>query len=108
MPASKAEQVLEALKTRLETVPGATVERNSVLPEKIPDGRLIILRDGDSGEPEQALGGFGSAYTSTRSRSRSMLRRPMPPLVTPPSTLSSSRSALNSKPIRPWAASPSA
>jgi hypothetical protein len=62
MPASKAEQVLEALKTRLETVPGAAVERNSVLPEKIPDGRLIILRDGDSGEPEQALGGFGSAY----------------------------------------------
>jgi hypothetical protein len=27
-----------------------------------PDGRLIILRDGDPGEPEQALGGFGNAY----------------------------------------------
>jgi hypothetical protein len=24
--------------------------------------RLIILRDGDRGEPEQTLGGFGSAY----------------------------------------------
>jgi hypothetical protein len=33
-----------------------------VLPEKIPAGGLIILRDGDPGEPEQALGGFGSTY----------------------------------------------
>ena len=62
MPASKAEQVLDALKALLETVPDAVVERNSVLPEKIPDGGLIILRDGDPGEPEQALGGFGSTY----------------------------------------------
>jgi hypothetical protein len=62
MPASKAEQVLEALKALLETVPDAVVERNSALPEKIPDGGLIILRDGDPGEPEQALGGFGSTY----------------------------------------------
>jgi hypothetical protein len=43
-------------------VPAAVVQRNSVLPEKIPDGGLIILRDGDPGEPEQALGGFGDAY----------------------------------------------
>jgi hypothetical protein len=62
MPASKAEQVLEALRAVLETVPDATVERNSVLPEKVPVGGLIVLRDGDPGEPEQALGGFGSTY----------------------------------------------
>jgi hypothetical protein len=62
MPASKAEQVLDALKTLLETVTDPVVERNSALPEKIPDGGLIILRDGDPGEPEQALGGFGSTY----------------------------------------------
>jgi hypothetical protein len=62
MPASKAEQMLEALRAVLETVPGATVQRNSVLPDKIPDGGLVILRDGDPGEPEQALGGFGSTY----------------------------------------------
>jgi hypothetical protein len=62
MPASKAEQVLEAIKALTETVPGAVIERNSVLPEKIPGGGLIILRDGDPGEPEQALGGFGTAY----------------------------------------------
>jgi hypothetical protein len=60
MPASKAEQVFEVLKTLLETVPGAAIDRNSVLPEKIPPGGLIILRDGDPGEPEQALGGFGN------------------------------------------------
>jgi hypothetical protein len=66
MPASKTEQVLEALKARLQTVFGAKVERNTALPEKIPAGGLIVLRDGDPGEPEQALGGFGSAYYSHR------------------------------------------
>ena len=62
MPISKAEQVLAAMKTLLETVPGATIDRNSVLPEKIPNGGLIILREGDPGEPEQALGGFGNTF----------------------------------------------
>jgi hypothetical protein len=62
MPASKAEQVLDALKALLETIPDVVVERNSALPEKIPNGGLIILRDGDAGEPEQALGGFGGTY----------------------------------------------
>jgi hypothetical protein len=62
MPASKAEQVLEAPKTLLESVPDAVIQRNSVFPEKVPAGGLIILRDGDPGEPEHALGGFGSAY----------------------------------------------
>jgi hypothetical protein len=60
--ASKAEQGLDALKALLETVPDAVVDRNSVLPEKVPDAGLIILRDGDPGDPEQALGGFGSTY----------------------------------------------
>jgi hypothetical protein len=62
MPASKAEQILGALKELLETVPDAVVELNSALPEKVPAGGLIILRDGDPGEPEQALGGFENAY----------------------------------------------
>jgi hypothetical protein len=62
MPASKAEQVLEAIRVLLQAMPGATIERNSGLPEKIPAGGLLILRDGDPGEPEQALGGFGSTY----------------------------------------------
>ena len=59
---SKIEQVLNALMALLETVPSAVVGRNSVLPEKVPAGGLIILRDGYPGEPEQTLGGFGSTY----------------------------------------------
>ena len=62
MPASKSEQILDALKALLETVPDAVVDRNSVLPEKVPAAGLIILRDGDPGEPEQTLGGFGGTY----------------------------------------------
>ena len=62
MPASRAERMLEALKALVGTLPDTVVERNSVLPEKIPGGGLIILRDGDPGEPEQTLGGFGNAY----------------------------------------------
>jgi hypothetical protein len=54
--------VLEGIKASLETIPDAVVERNSVLPDRIPDGGLIILRDGDPGEPEHALGGIGNVY----------------------------------------------
>jgi hypothetical protein len=108
MPASKAEQVLEAIKALLETLPEAVVQRNSVLPEKIPDGGLIILRDGDPGEPEQALGGFGNAYYEHRSRSRSTSRRAARPLATQRSTTCSNRSEQHSKPTPSSAASPSA
>jgi hypothetical protein len=62
MPASKTEQVLEAVRAALEAVPDAVVQRNSALPEKVPAGGLIIVRDGDPGEPEEALGGFGNTY----------------------------------------------
>ena len=64
MAASKTEQILEAIKARLETAPGARVERNTAVPEKIPSGGLIVLRDGDPGEPDTALGGFDGAYYS--------------------------------------------
>jgi hypothetical protein len=110
MPASKAEQVLEALRGVLDLVPGAVVQRNSVLPEKVPATGLIILRDGDPGEPEQALGGFGSTYyqhtveIEIEISSRTAMRRH----GTPPSTRSSSRSVRPSKPTRPSAASRSA
>ena len=62
MPTSKTEQVLEAIKLLLQAIPDVVVERNSVLPEKVPTGGLIILRDGDPGEQEQSLGGFGGTY----------------------------------------------
>ena len=62
--ASKTEQILTALTGRLRTVPKAKVERNTAAPERIPKGGLIVLRDGDPGEPEQALGGVGNVYYS--------------------------------------------
>jgi len=49
------EQVLAAIALRLETVAGLTVRRNEVLPEKIPTGGLVILRDGDPCEPDVVL-----------------------------------------------------
>ena len=61
---SKTERILTALTARLRTVPGPKIERNTAVPEKIPAGGLIVLRDGDPGEPEQALGGVGSIYYS--------------------------------------------
>ena len=64
MASSKSEQVLEAIKALLVTVPNAKVERNTAVPEKIPTGGLIVLRDGDPGDPETALGGFGGVYYS--------------------------------------------
>jgi hypothetical protein len=64
LPSSKPEQVLAAIKTLLETVPSAKVERNTAVPEKIPAGGLIVLRDGDAGVPDTALGGFGGVYYS--------------------------------------------
>ena len=64
MANSKPEQVLEAIKALLLTVPFAKVERNTAVPEKISAGGLIVLRDGDPGEPDTALGGFGGVYYS--------------------------------------------
>lgn len=53
MPDSKSEQVLAALFAALKSgLPGVKVERNSTIPERIPAGGMIILRDGDPGEAE--------------------------------------------------------
>lgn len=51
---SKREIVLNALFERLSTL-DVTVKRNDLLPQKIPDGGLVILRDGNVGEPEILL-----------------------------------------------------
>ncbi len=52
---SRRESVLQALLAVLTTVPGATVERETAIPERVPQGGLIILRDGDPGTPEVIL-----------------------------------------------------
>ena len=49
------ETILQALLVALQTVPGAIVLRGAILPERIPIGGLLILRDGDPGTPEVTL-----------------------------------------------------
>lgn len=49
------ETILQALLAALQTVPEATVLRGAILPERIPTGGLLILRDGDPGTPEVTL-----------------------------------------------------
>ena len=48
------EAILAALHTLLRALP-ATVHRNEVLPERVPSEGLVILRDGDPGEPDVTL-----------------------------------------------------
>jgi hypothetical protein len=59
---SKAETILQALAKLVEEAVCAKFERNASVPEKIPSTGLIILRDGNPGLPDEALGGFGNAY----------------------------------------------
>lgn len=53
MPTTR-ETVLAALQTRLQSLAALTL-RDEVLPERIPATGLIILRDGQPGEPEVTL-----------------------------------------------------
>ena len=48
------ETILAALHARLQSL-AATALRDEVLPERIPPAGLIILRDGQPGEPEVTL-----------------------------------------------------
>ena len=49
------ETTLTALADLLRTIPYASVLRGEVLPERIPSTGLMILRDGQPGEPEVTL-----------------------------------------------------
>ena len=51
---SPRETILTALHARLSTLP-ATALRGDVLPERVPSAGLLILRDGEPGEPEVTL-----------------------------------------------------
>lgn len=54
--ASRREQVIEAVVALLAAaMPAAEVKRNLTKPERIPAGGLVIVRDGDPGEPEVTL-----------------------------------------------------
>jgi len=49
------ETILTALADLLRTVPHVPVLRGEVLPERIPPAGLLILRDGDPGDPAVTL-----------------------------------------------------
>jgi hypothetical protein len=51
---SPRETILTALHARLSALP-ATALRGEVLPERVPAAGLVILRDGEPGEPEVTL-----------------------------------------------------
>ncbi|MCT8159395.1 acyl-CoA transferase [Pseudoruegeria sp. SHC-113] len=60
MPTQR-ETILAALHARLSALP-ATVLRGDVLPERVPAGGLVILRDGEPGEPEVTLSPLAYHY----------------------------------------------
>lgn len=49
------ETILTALADLLRTVPHVPVLRGEVLPERVPAAGLMILRDGDPGDPDMTL-----------------------------------------------------
>ena len=49
------ETILTALADLLRTVPHVPVLRGEVLPERVPSAGLLILRDGDPGDPGVTL-----------------------------------------------------
>ena len=61
---SKREQVLDAVKGLVAAaLPDADVKRNLAKPERIAPGGLVIVRDGDPGEPEVMLSPLVYIYT---------------------------------------------
>ena len=58
---SYRETILAALHARLSALP-ATALRSDVLPERVPADGLLILRDGEPGEPEVTLSPLAYHY----------------------------------------------
>jgi hypothetical protein len=52
---SLREQILTAVFRRLQTLPEPMVRRNHALAQSVPAGGLVILRDGEPGEPDVTL-----------------------------------------------------
>jgi hypothetical protein len=48
-------RVLTALFGRLRAIPLAAIRRNDVLPQAVPAGGLVLLGDGDRGQPDVSL-----------------------------------------------------
>ncbi len=62
--ASKRETVLAAVTSMVAAaLPGAEVKRNLAKAERIPPGGLVVIRDGDPGEPEVSLSPLTYLYS---------------------------------------------
>lgn len=56
------EQVLSAVFAALEGVSGPRVLREAAVPERVPPAGLVIMRDGEPGEPETVIGPQSNWY----------------------------------------------
>ena len=56
------ETILTALADLLRTLPNVPVLRSEVLPERVPAAGLLILRDGEPGDPEITLSPLAYHY----------------------------------------------
>jgi hypothetical protein len=62
--ASKRETVLAAVKALVAAaLPAAEVKRNLAKTQRIPPGGLVVIRDGDPGEPEMVLSPLTYLYS---------------------------------------------
>ncbi len=52
---TRREQVISLVASRLRTIPDVVAKRNEALPQSVPAAGLVILRDGDPGEPDVTL-----------------------------------------------------
>ncbi len=75
---SQAEKILDKLKALIDAASTAKIERNSAVPERIPPTGLVIIRDGNPGEPEYVLGGFANAYYSHNIEIEIYIQEPIP------------------------------
>lgn len=62
MTVSKRETALAAAFAKIDAIDGANAVRNADVPEEVPDGGLIIFRNGDPGDPDTTLGAVKSWY----------------------------------------------
>ncbi len=74
--ASRREQVLSAVFACLQAIPLVTARRNEALPVNVPAGCLVMLRDGDPGEPDVTLNPR-TAYYSHRAEIEAFITQPV-------------------------------
>ncbi len=89
------ETILVALHARLSALPATTL-RGDVLPERVPTAGLLILRDGEPGEPEVTLSPLRYHYQH---------RAEIEAVVQPPASISAMRWS-SIWPRARWKASP--